>query len=107
MKPAPRTIMGKSVPTCATVPIHKSAIMYVDAYKSQLGWTTSQPTTQMQYPRIQSKPVFLLLTPALVVQVGILYLDNDDVCLFGVYRPTREYFTHMETSPLPVKGCKF
>ena len=29
------------------------------------------------------------------------------VCFFGVYRPTREFFTHMETSPLPVKGCKF
>ena len=26
------------------------------------------------------------------------------VCLFGVYRPTREFFTHM---PLPVKGCIF
>ena len=29
------------------------------------------------------------------------------VCLDGVYRPTQEFFTHMETSPLPVKGCKF
>ena len=29
------------------------------------------------------------------------------VCLLGVYRSTREFFTHMETSPLPVKGCKF
>ena len=29
------------------------------------------------------------------------------VCLFGVYRPTREFFTHMETSPLSMKGCKF
>ena len=29
------------------------------------------------------------------------------VCWRGVYRPTREFFTHMETSPLPVKGCKF
>ena len=28
------------------------------------------------------------------------------VCLFGVYRPTREFFTQMETSPLPVKCCK-
>ena len=28
------------------------------------------------------------------------------VCLFGIYRPTREFFTHMETSPLSVKGCK-
>ena len=27
--------------------------------------------------------------------------------LFEVYRPTREFFTHMETSTLPVKGCKF
>ena len=26
--------------------------------------------------------------------------------LFGAYRPTREFFTHMETSLLPVKGCK-
>ena len=29
------------------------------------------------------------------------------VCLFWVYRPTREFFTHMDTSPLPVKGCRF
>ena len=30
------------------------------------------------------------------------------VCLFfGVYRPTQNFFTHMETSPLPVKDCKF
>ena len=29
------------------------------------------------------------------------------VCLFGVYRPTQEFFTHMETSPFPVKDYKF
>ena len=29
------------------------------------------------------------------------------VSLFGVYRPTREFFTNMVTSPLPMKGCKF
>ena len=29
------------------------------------------------------------------------------VCLFGVYLPTREYFSHMQTSPLAVKGFKF
>ena len=28
-------------------------------------------------------------------------------CLFGVLRPSRECFTHMETSPLPVKDFKF
>ena len=26
--------------------------------------------------------------------------------MFGVFRPTREFFTHMKTSPLPVKDCK-
>ena len=29
------------------------------------------------------------------------------VCMFGVYCPTREFFAHMETSTLPVRGCKF
>ena len=64
----------KNVPTHATViTIHNSAIMCADAYQSQLQ-RTPQPTTQ----KILSKHVFLLLTPALIVQVGILYLDNDD-----------------------------
>ena len=27
--------------------------------------------------------------------------------LFGVFRPALEFFTHLETSPMPVKGCKF
>ena len=27
--------------------------------------------------------------------------------LFGVLRPTREFFTHLESSPFPVKGLKF
>jgi hypothetical protein len=26
--------------------------------------------------------------------------------LFIVLRPAQEYFAYMETSPLPVKGCK-
>ena len=34
-------------------------------------------------------------------------LSYCNICLFGVYRPTRECFTHMKMSPLPVKGCKF
>ena len=28
-------------------------------------------------------------------------------CLFEVYPPTQEFFTHMKMSPLPAKGCKF
>ena len=27
------------------------------------------------------------------------------ICVFEIYRPTREIFTQMETTPLPVKGC--
>ena len=29
------------------------------------------------------------------------------VYLLWVFHPTREFFTHMETSPLPVEGCNF
>ena len=29
------------------------------------------------------------------------------VCLIMVFQPTTEFFTHMETSSLPVKSCKF
>ena len=35
------------------------------------------------------------------------YISSCCFCLFWVYRPTQEFFTLMETSPLPVKGCKF
>ena len=38
---------------------------------------------------------------------GYVTIAREFVCLFGVFHPTREFFTHMETSPLPVKGCKF
>ena len=70
--------MGNIVSTYANVTIHRSAIMCVDAYKSLLGGRTSQPTTEKKYLHILWKHVFLLLTPALKVQVGIMYLDNDD-----------------------------
>ena len=29
------------------------------------------------------------------------------ICLFVVFLPTREFFTHLETSPLHVKSCKY
>jgi hypothetical protein len=35
---------------------------------------------------------------------GVLYQQLDR--LFTVLRPAQEYFTYMETSPLPVKGGK-
>ena len=43
-------------------------------------------------------PVLKFLDPPLYMYM---------ICFFGVFRPTREFFTRMETSPLPVKGCKF
>ena len=33
-------------------------------------------------------------------------LESSLDCLFGLLRPTREFFTHMETSPLPLKVFK-
>ena len=38
--------------------------------------------------------------------IDVRYSLNVFVC-FGVYRPTRELFTQVQTSPLPVKGCQF
>jgi hypothetical protein len=35
-----------------------------------------------------------------------LILFEGFVSLFTVLHPTQEYFTYMETSSLPVKGCK-
>ena len=29
------------------------------------------------------------------------------VCSLGGYHPSRKFFTHMKTSPLLLKGCKF
>ena len=44
----------------------------------------------------------------------MMYQDYNDLCikenkncLYGFFRSTRELFTYIKTSPLPVKGCKF
>ena len=39
-----------------------------------------------------------------ITELGILFVF---FFMWGLYRPTRDFFTHMETSPLLVKGCKF
>ena len=36
-----------------------------------------------------------------------LFCLSKPACLFWHFCPTREFVTHMETSPLPVKGFKF
>ena len=55
----------------------------------------------------KTEPIFLphgisVKTSTFEVRIGG-YL----ICLFGGFRPTRKFFTHLETSPLPVEGCKF
>ena len=37
----------------------------------------------------------------------VKYLCIWKFCLFGVFRPSRGFFTHMETSPLLLKSSKF
>ena len=56
----------------------------------------------------------LLSSFTITVTLLVLFMSNrswckeDLICLFvWVFRPTWEYFIHMETSPLPVKGSKF
>ena len=64
------------------------------------------------FPRLYKADVFSSKRPYLEIDLQILnnlqtIYFSFFVCLFEVYSPTRECFTHMETSPLPVKGCKF
>ena len=40
-------------------------------------------------------------------EIHTTYIIVLDDIVFGVYCPTREFFTHMEMSLLLVKGCKF
>ena len=46
-----------------------------------------------------------------LVRIGVLFRrlgkGDDMICLFGVFRPTPEFFTHLETSSLAAKDCKF
>ena len=46
--------------------------------------------------------ISLLILRLVTVQILIVLIF---FCLLGFFRPSRELFTHMETSPLPVKGC--
>ena len=55
-------------------------------------------------PFWQEVSVKSLILRWLLRLVGLLLLL---LCLFGVFRPIRECFTHMETPPLPAKVCKF
>ena len=41
------------------------------------------------------------------VRIGASHLHQAYVCLIWVFRPTRGFFTEMETSPLAVKRCEF
>jgi hypothetical protein len=41
------------------------------------------------------------------VHVSIMYMSSNMIdCFFFVLHPARESHTHMDTSPLVVKGCK-
>jgi hypothetical protein len=43
-----------------------------------------------------------------IAKIGQNYIPakKTGYTVFTVLRPAQEYFTYMETSPLPVKGCK-
>ena len=63
-------------------------------------WSTTSP---LQYPSL-----CLLVTKDLKhIELTVILTFKQVGLLFRVFRPTREYFTHLDTSPLPVKGYKF
>ena len=62
-----------------------------------------------KWPRGTGKEEFLMLSmyfcyfPIISPWLRMFFY----VCLSGVFRPTQEFFTHLEMSPLPLNGCKF
>ena len=54
-----------------------------------------QQNKKKRVPRVFNKLIVLILCS-----------NAFCVCLIKVYRPTREFFTHMKTSLLPVKGLQ-
>ena len=80
-------------------------------FRISLSLSLSLSLSDTHIPPISAKEVYFLISlrykckNLLCSLVDLLFF----CCffLFSVYRPTREFFTHMETSPWPVKGCKF
>ena len=64
-----------------------------------------------RYSNILSAMLYRTLCIVRVILVLALpssWIQHLSDLFFGCFLcPTREFFTHMETSPLPVKGCKF
>ena len=56
-----------------------------------------------------------MVNVVVVVDVVVFYHIYNSVCpasgrlgvRFGVFRPAQEFFTHMETSPRPMKAANF
>ena len=55
----------------------------------------------------QGTGIFIMRQCAASVMHHPLSSQTWPIFLFGVFCPTQEFFTHLETSPLPLKGCKF
>ena len=49
--------------------------------------------------------MYVLCRIEINLSIALKYLLKRVFSLFEVYRPTREFLTHMGTSPLPVKAA--
>ena len=66
---------------------------------------------EIQYDHVENKSIYLETFSSFRVAGKLMICKEWEsritVCLFKVFCPTREFFTHMETSQLPMEGFKF
>ena len=70
---------------------------YFTVLKIGLSLTEKEVFNRLSLTKPPRHPVFYFLTE--------IFWNLFVVCFFGFLRPTREFFTHLEMSILPAKGC--
>ena len=94
-------IIHLAISTCFQI-IHYSQSHAIKSLHNNLGFDYRKRSTHV-HSSVFSQ--LLELTSRLITGIWTTPVSVF-VCLFGVCRSIWEFFTHMETSPLPVKGCK-
>ena len=75
-----------------------------------LGWEWSNNIPYHSYAirRLKTSTCIRNISVVCVTQSTLYDISSASlVCLFVVFRPRPEFLTHMKTSPLPMKDCKF
>ena len=76
-------------------------------FKGYYQVNVSKKNTLQVNSQVTAKPGSKMLVPTDRSCHQIYSCDSLFVCLFGIFRPTLEFFTYLVTSTLPVKGYNF